>query len=278
MCSGADYPPHHRASKPPIPSVPDAQAQQHQVSAEPQGNAQDEKDHRPSTVTETTPDHQADSGEGKDKSDRNPSKSWWVVPDWWMIGFTRVLTASTISLGIFTFFLWRETRNAVKDAAKGIRIANETYIAAHRPLIVIRAILLLPPRLGNKTRIMFDIYNKGDTKACIQGLDFFMQFTIDNEVAFPIIQTESPILPISIDPGNRVKWMGAADINENKFLNHSHAAVWSRDKPRSSMEFRGIVIYEDIMLRKRQSSFHRRYDFNTRQFCVIKDSEFEYTD
>lgn len=48
----------------------------------------------------------------------------------WIAASTVVLTLATIALGLFTFFLWRSTRDAVRDGSKGIQISENTLAQA----------------------------------------------------------------------------------------------------------------------------------------------------
>jgi len=104
---------------------------------------------------------------------------WYARPDWWIVAFTCGLLIVTTALAIVTALLWRATREAVKDANEGVRIARDTLKHANdvsnielRPWLSIQdvQVTLGPPlevdvQMLVPTKIAFNIVNSGATPA-----------------------------------------------------------------------------------------------------------------
>jgi len=105
-----------------------------------------------------------------------------------------------------------------------------------------------------------------------------MHFRSAEQELMPIVQTETPAVPFTVEAGHDVFWSGNADINVAQYLNENNAAFWSKGEPEISLEFRGTISYTDAMKRRRNSSFHRYYDFKAKRFRRFEDSESEYAD
>jgi hypothetical protein len=54
--------------------------------------------------------------------------------------------------------------------------------------------------------------------------------------------------------------------------------IYAPDGTDVSFEFRGDIAFLDGTHKTRHCSFHRSYNFQTRRFTRIADSEFEYSD
>ncbi len=272
------------ASQPPPPRGPDAQAQQHHVSAKPQGATQSAQNQPLSAVIiEAAQDHQPNSDKTSEKGGGDSSKSWWAAPEWWLVGFTGVLTIATIALGVFTYLLWRETRRAVVDTAGGLEIANKTYISAHRPRLIVRDILgLLPPAQNlTKGRIFVSIFasicNNGDTDARI----------VQSTIMFDLLKTPGPMITPKSDGEQDIDVPGWIKPGEHHTftitsLRHSwnSETAASYDTDEQGFFFCGHIIYEDRLGTRRHTAFRRRYSPIGQRFYKIyeNDNDHEYAD
>ena len=204
---------------------------------------------------------------------------WSTRPDWWIAGFTGFLSLVTFGLWIFTALQWRTTRRAVQQSAKGIDLANKTYIASHRPRIVIRGLFMVPPNPSspNSARLSFIIANVGDTDAEVVNFKFFLLFRGDDDsVEMPIVRTEEAKQPsFKLVVGEEFRWYGNCEMNAAKFINATNRAVHDQETL-SELEFRGTTSFKDWGGNLRHTSFHRSYDFKHRRFNRIENSEFEY--
>jgi hypothetical protein len=193
---------------------------------------------------------------------------------------------STMAIAVFTFTLWRSTRRlwqatrqAVDGGNRALEIANKTYVSTHRPRIIVRGLAtFLRPSSKNIVEIRFTVHNNGDTLADILEYKFYMFLSDEHRKYNPIVLQDAPALPCRIDAGRDVLWSCHTDLNLLKFINENNRVFWEFDKPPHDWEFRGTIYYADINGGRRQSSFHRAYDFKTKRFRKIEDSEFEYGD
>jgi hypothetical protein len=96
---------------------------------------------------------------------------WYAEADWWVAGFTGALFLATVGLWIFTALLWRATKRAVQDSARGIKIASRTLKhskkASERELrayVTVKLMGISIPREG-RAMAQVDIFNQGKTPA-----------------------------------------------------------------------------------------------------------------
>jgi hypothetical protein len=204
--------------------------------------------------------------------------TWYRSADWWMVIFSGCLFIATTGLWIYTALMWRTTRTAVKDSAKGVDLANKTYIATHRPKIVVRGLFMVSPNPSspNMARLSFLITNTGDTDAEIVEFKFFLIFTGDDSIEMPIVRTEeAKEPPFKLIVGDEFRWYGNCEMNPAKVINATNRAIHDQEAL-SELDFRGTISFKDLGGNLRQTSFHRSYDFKKRRFNRIENSEFEY--
>jgi hypothetical protein len=230
------------------------------------------------------PEHQQDNAESSAKDDHKDTKeTLWRAGSYDPITvFTAglVLVAS-IQAGLFVWQLlyMRGGMADAKDTAQAAKLTAETlrkqFIATHRPRMAVRGLFMFLH--GDACEIRFLIHNNGETEGKIVDYQFYMRFSEKSFHHMPMIQASAPQPPVLIKPGDEVIWMGTTKYFETKNL----AALMSdefngRDSPEETLQLRGRVFYEDISGNRRQSSFHRAYDFKAKRFRRIDDSEFEY--
>jgi hypothetical protein len=204
--------------------------------------------------------------------------NWYRSADWWMVIFNGCLFIATAGLWIYTALMWRTTRTAVKDSAKGVDLANKTYIATHRPKIVVRGLFMVSPNPSspNMARLSFMITNTGDTDAEIVEFKFFLMFTGDDSIEMPIVRTEEAKQPpFKLIVGDEFRWYGNCEMNPAKVINATNRAIHDQEAL-SELDFRGTISFKDLGGNLRHTSFHRSYDFKKRRFNRIENSEFEY--
>jgi hypothetical protein len=176
---------------------------------------------------------------------------------------------ATLAIAAFTVMLWRSTDKLWKAGEQQISIVRADFISTHRPRIVVRGLFMYI--FKEQCHMQFVIYNNGNSKAEIIKYEFFVLFKEQQSIHMPIIQTNTPRLPVTIESGYDIRWIGWAEHLDVPKLKAAMAGG-SFD----SFEFRGTIFYEDAARGRRQASFHRTYDFETRNFLRVKDSEFEY--
>ena len=203
---------------------------------------------------------------------------WDANPESWTAIATAALFVATSGLWIFTGLMWWATREAVKDSAESLKLANAVFITAHRPSIVIRNLLMLFSRGASHPELRFDIYNKGDSDAKICAVEFLMFIDFGNRGHSPIIETHEPTLPITLRAGYNVPWSGYVDMDIDELLGEDYLLSGALGGPDITLDLRIKIIYLDDLERRRQSGFHRRFDFNEAQFFKVANSDDEFLD
>lgn len=261
------------ASQPPPPGSRNAHGPAQPSTRKHEGNAQSKQrgTHAAPLIVEIPPTQE----QQRESAEITQERRGQAAREWWLVGFTALLTFATIALGIVTYLLWRSTNKAVRDGAAALDLANKTYIATHRPRMSIRGPFMFPYDNGFEMR--FTIHNSGDSQGTIVEYKFFMVFNYGETTEFPIIQSESPIPPLLLRAGYDIQWAARTQILD---LSAYRAAIdkATQGKPDAgtTIQFRGVVFYDDAGGGRRQSSFHRSYDFESKRFRRIENSEFEY--
>ena len=176
-----------------------------------------------------------------------------------------VTAVATVFIAAFTIILAYVTRQQAKLATAAINLASETYVAAHRPRIVVLGFSLSGAANKEESFIIFSLYNRGDTSAKIIEVNLWFFYELEGETQFPAIQSV-PALPVLIEAGHSVPW--------NAVLGLDYALVSSRTI--TQITLRGVIIYEDEKGRRRQTWTDRKYDFGDRRFRKINGSEFDF--
>jgi hypothetical protein len=91
-----------------------------------QGNTQHPQTNPPAINDEHSPQGQS----AIIRQATREKQPWYKQPDWWVAIFTAFLFVATALLWVFTALLWRSTRQAVRDEAIALKIAQSNAKAA----------------------------------------------------------------------------------------------------------------------------------------------------
>jgi hypothetical protein len=182
----------------------------------------------------------------------------------------------------------KETLRTLAIAESSASVARDEFYAAHRPKLIIRNVAINPVNESPEPeRISIDwtIANIGDTPATIiaestrywkeEDGNIFHKFRA-NQIYKPevtrniqIESGESRLTPI--EEANAVYDFyfseGAANSSNNAGVPQNGGLI-----------FIGYIIYVDQLGKRRKTAFMRRYDFGTRRFTKVDDSDYEYQD
>jgi len=129
--------------------------------------------------------------------------------------------------------------------------------------------------------IHFTIYNVGDASADIDSFKFFARVNTHEMIEYPMMGPERHKPPFTLDVGKEIRCT-AVTKSESKllfqYMDANLIEIYAPDGTDVSFEFRGDIAFLDGTHKTRHCSFHRSYNFQTRRFTRIADSEFEYSD
>lgn len=221
--------------------------------------------------------------------------------------FTGLLViAGAIQIGLFWWQLRligeslrdaKVSAEAAREAAYAARtqadIARTALISTHRPKIVVRELMLLPPAPGRETaKVRYVIANTGASAAKFVASRVLLQITQDG-VLYPLNQIpgENQLGAVELEGGTHTLCEIDSDINYPQLSNELQRQnrleiTQKRDTPplrqgkvaETNLFFRGYVVYVDDNGILRSSAFLRGYIEKLRRFKVIEDPDYEYQD
>jgi hypothetical protein len=213
-------------------------------------------------------------------------RRWYASPDWWVAIFTGLLFIATSALWIFTWLLWRTTRTAVRDGTQALKLANDEFIAGHRPRLRVRNIVVeptrphhgtkLPPLAANQPVIgQLYISNTGSTDAVIIESCCVVYWT-DRELPMERPYEGKPVF----QGWERFRLRAGGSTPETfanlEVLPPDVANSIARGDGNWQLYVMGWVSYEDAIGTPRRTAYCRRYRADVGRFRAIDDPDYEH--
>ena len=185
--------------------------------------------------------------------------------------------------GLQVLVYWKQKgimERALAATNSSIALARDEFFATHRPKLSVRALFVIAAYADNCVSIHFSIYNSGDAPATIDSFKFFATVRGGDSVQLLRFELGGEGPPFVIDIGEEKRLKVTADSGHLLFqyMDPHNIQIWAPDGTDISFEFRGDALFLDGAMKKRHCSFHRAYNFQTKRFSRIPDSEFEYCD
>lgn len=195
--------------------------------------------------------------------------------------YTLSLTVITFFLTLFTAAMWNVTRKAVRDSAKGLDLANKTYVAAHRPRLRIRGM----HKAGFYGMFYRSLVAEGGRMECIVTVA-----NIGGSTAF-VTKAEFSIFPIKEDEPIRLPRI-VQTVNITILAGRQediaiHDIPFPKSSPSGQTTFRAVgdgqicgigrVFYGDEAGNERVLGFHRTAS-RKGWFSPVEGSSHEYDD
>jgi hypothetical protein len=195
--------------------------------------------------------------------------------------FTAVLSNTTKKL-------WMEGAEQRKLFSRQLKMQEREYIAAHRPLLVIRDLEPLWPTEGHHFHCEFVIANKGEGVCWITAYEFALDKYV-NGVKWPSSQRDDRYDEISIDivgrnltSGQRIPHKVFSNITRNEHRAEIQLAQETPMRGRRpytesfNIILTGFIEYTDNIILRR-TAIYRKYEFVTDRFGP-GDPERDYAD
>jgi hypothetical protein len=265
-CAFASSPPHQQQPERPASSQAVSQKEQH-IPAHPVP---------PLTLQRATTANHAISSSSKEKW-------WWDDPELWN-GLVAAFTFCLVLVGIVQIVVYWKQKGVMErtlaTANKSIDLARDEFNATYRPKLVARSVYITAAFVDRRIRLYFHLYNSGDVTATVDSFKFFAKVQDAQLVEFLKFTLDSEKPPFVIDVGEERRWETHADDSKVLFqyMDASNLHIWAAAGTDVFFEFRGDITFLDGAGKKRHCSFHRVYNFQTRRFMRVEDSEFEYSD
>ena len=198
-----------------------------------------------------------------------------------------VATVATVTIAIFTGFLWystkklwKTTENSIKLASDEIELTKQEFVASHPPKLRVHSVSLNigSPNgsiagIGKASKIQFYVDNIGGSDATIKKCEW--KFTNLGSIL-------PPLLPPS-DESHRLSKEtlapGAWDTGLLQLTNQSDASLsdlfWGRYE--SGFYFFGYIDYLDNIGIRRRTAFCRQFNPTTRCFIKVENEDYEYS-
>jgi hypothetical protein len=204
--------------------------------------------------------------------------SFWTLYD--IISNAALLTAiATIAIACFTGTLWWSTRGLLRATNESIQLTREAFIAANRPRLIVRELLLFPITPSRSSAgIRYTIANNGAGRAEIVESHRELVL-IKDAVLRPLqpIEGANPVGNVTLEPGEHIFREAESTIGYAEFENAKHRQLYDADNS-TKLFFRGFIIYADKNKLRRQMAFCREYKFTARCFRIVDDPDYEYAD
>jgi len=197
-----------------------------------------------------------------------PEPFWQRAFDDPVAVFTLALAVATTGLWLFTGALWLSTRQAVRDAGR-------TYIAAYRPRLHVRNVILRRPQIDAPIAVQYAIVNIGGTKATITANEVIVQAKPQTmkSADWPV-DAKTRGVGKKVAAGDRI--LIVAEMGEVVYR-----ANWRLEKPGNcEITIRGEITYEDEAGSTRRTGFYRVCSDLAGGFLlpVPPDTDHEYED
>jgi hypothetical protein len=219
---------------------------------------------------------------------------------------TIVLVVVTAFLAVYTGLLWRATKRLAEDAQRNstrqaeemkesLRIAalqaetaSKSFIATHRPRLVVRQVghieyVGLP---ASEIAIRYAVHNVGDSQARIIGISENVWLPTSTE-NLPSVPPYKPITPknVVLNSGDWLafEYKPPLDVQEQLgfqlgFLGQVAPSAKEVSSNAEPILFLGNVVYMNEAGNLRTTAFLRRYNAATGRFDPINHPDYEYQD
>ena len=159
-----------------------------------------------------------------------------------------------------------------------IRLARESFIALHRPRLIVRSIR--PEFDGSElvSAIQVRIVNAGSSSATITAVDGqLLRRPGNSEIAWEYPVPRALDTPVRLVGGasHILRLQHKVPANEDEELASNICAIGFGDQ---NLVAWGAVVYKDDLGSERRTGFFRRYDPDARRFLPAERCEEEYQD
>jgi hypothetical protein len=180
----------------------------------------------------------------------------------------------TALLAVFTSVLaWVSFRQleAIRLTRDGIELTRESFIATHRPRLIVRYIGNYYAQDNAPEECVAKVTNVGATDATIIAFEGWM-FRPKLENIGDKRPEPRPRDPVTLEPG------GSYDLQVQSLRTYSDAVMFDAVQPGVELIAWGAVRYKDDNGMERETAFYQRYDENKRLFVSVRDAPEEYQD